>query len=371
MQSEADLVERVVNRLPLQEAEAVLSRLEDELISVETIDAGLGHEDLLGLSGIGFSELQCDVVLLSDVDWESKYGGAQDAAEAADADPYAWMAASLARLLPDRLQAPSKIWQDTMSALRAADVQSEAQLMSMTKAQLRSSKVPVVASVHLQRALQAEAAQPDTDGSFDGSSEYLQDCNLAVPSSTPPATPESGPVNIASDGEEIAAEARLAAQGCATEAQRGHSSSTSTPASATSEPSSANRSAARKGKRSLIDPIRPSSSSRDIDNEKLTVQEGKLDCLLARVTDTKLEPAINLLITIHGNIVNNPDDPMKRRIRWARIQQRLDNCHTNVSWARDFLKESGFVFEMSAEGVSYIAAKAIHVHNTVVWNVYD
>ena len=152
MQSEADLVERVVNRLPLEEAEAVLSKLEDELITVETIDAGLGHEDLLGGSGIGFSELHCDVVLLSDENWESKYGSAQ---AAADADPYAWMAASLARLLPDRLQAPSKIWQDTMSALRAADVRSEAQLMSMTKAQLRSAKVPVVASVHLQGALRA------------------------------------------------------------------------------------------------------------------------------------------------------------------------------------------------------------------------
>ena len=150
MQSEEDLVERVLDRLPtVQEAEAVLSKLEDELLTVETINAGLSHEDLLGEDGIGFTELQCDVVLLSDEMWESKYGAA---AVAADRDPYAWMAASLARLLPGRLQAPSRIWQETISALRVADVRSEAQLLGMTKAQLRSVKVPVAASVHLQIA---------------------------------------------------------------------------------------------------------------------------------------------------------------------------------------------------------------------------
>ena len=167
MESEEDLVERVLDRLPtVQEAEVVLLKLDDELITVETINAGLCHEDLLGKDGGGFSELQCDVVLLSDESWESKYGAA---AVAADADPYAWMAASLARLLPDKLQTPSKIWQDTMSALRAADVRSEAQLLGMTKAQLRSAKVPVVAMVHLQggaaASVQAETAQPDAGGS--------------------------------------------------------------------------------------------------------------------------------------------------------------------------------------------------------------
>jgi hypothetical protein len=167
MESEEDLVERVLDRLPtVQEAEVVLSKLEDELITVETINAGLCHEDLLGKDGVGFSELQCDVVLLSDESWESKYGAA---VAAADADPYAWMAASLARFLPDKLQAPSKIWQDTMSALRAADVRSEAQLLGMTKAQLRSAKVPVAAIVHLQGGaaapVQAETAQPDAGGS--------------------------------------------------------------------------------------------------------------------------------------------------------------------------------------------------------------
>ncbi len=64
-----DLSKRVNNRLPLQEAERVLSILEEHLITAETINAGLYHEELEELE---LSAFQCDAVLLDDEAWRSK-----------------------------------------------------------------------------------------------------------------------------------------------------------------------------------------------------------------------------------------------------------------------------------------------------------
>jgi hypothetical protein len=71
MQSEEDLAERLVERLPMEEAEECLRRLEERLITVDV----LGIADAQDLADeCGFTERQCEAVLLDDVTWRAKYG---------------------------------------------------------------------------------------------------------------------------------------------------------------------------------------------------------------------------------------------------------------------------------------------------------
>ena len=71
MESEDDLAERLVERLPIEEAEECLRKLEERLITVDV----LGIADTQDLADeCGFTEQQCDAVLLNDVAWRAKYG---------------------------------------------------------------------------------------------------------------------------------------------------------------------------------------------------------------------------------------------------------------------------------------------------------
>ena len=71
LDSEEDLVQRCLDRLPVEEAESCLVRLENHLITVDIIRAGVTADYLAG--ELGFTARECDAVLLNDAAWRSKY----------------------------------------------------------------------------------------------------------------------------------------------------------------------------------------------------------------------------------------------------------------------------------------------------------
>ena len=98
------------------------------------------------------TEIECDAVLLDDDAWNAKYAPTETAQEPAPeelADHYEWMYTCLARLLPESMQSNEKIWNGTMSALRAADVRSEEQLDAMSSDDLKMANVPLTARHYL------------------------------------------------------------------------------------------------------------------------------------------------------------------------------------------------------------------------------
>eukprot|EP00802_Teleaulax_amphioxeia_P016791 Tamp_16920.p1 GENE.Tamp_16920~~Tamp_16920.p1 ORF type:complete len:467 (-),score=60.03 Tamp_16920:26-1393(-) len=71
MESEADLAQRLIQRLPIEEAEECLCQLDEQCITVGVLrDAEA--QDLA--DELGFTERQCDAVFLADVAWRAKYG---------------------------------------------------------------------------------------------------------------------------------------------------------------------------------------------------------------------------------------------------------------------------------------------------------
>ena len=98
------------------------------------------------------TEIECDAVLLDDDAWNAKYALPETAPEPAPeepADPYEWMHTCLARLLPKSMQSNEKIWNGTISALKAADVRSEKQLDAMSSDDFKMANVPLIARHHL------------------------------------------------------------------------------------------------------------------------------------------------------------------------------------------------------------------------------
>jgi hypothetical protein len=87
-------------------------------------------------------------------------------------------------------------------------------------------------------------------------------------------------------------------------------------------------------------------------NRLLGVQMKKIDSILAAVADAPaemLEPALKLLIRIYSAIIDKPNEPKVRRIRWmsAEVQQYL----ASVPIAQDFLLASGFcIIQRPVEG---------------------
>ena len=74
MESEEDLAARLTERLPIEEAEECLCQLEEHCITVGV----LGEADAQDLADeLGFTERQCDAVLLDDEAWQARYGQGQ------------------------------------------------------------------------------------------------------------------------------------------------------------------------------------------------------------------------------------------------------------------------------------------------------
>jgi len=71
MESEEDLVERLIARLPIEEAEECLCRLEEHGVTVDVLRTA-DAQDLT--DELGFTVRQCDAVLLDDVAWRAKHG---------------------------------------------------------------------------------------------------------------------------------------------------------------------------------------------------------------------------------------------------------------------------------------------------------
>ena len=90
----------------------------------------------------------------------------------------------------------------------------------------------------------------------------------------------------------------------------------------------------------------------DVDALILEAQMSEVDSMLAAVADAPeemLEPALKLLIKMYTSIIDNPEEPKVRRIRWmnAKVQQDL----AIVPIAQDFLLASGFcIIESPVEG---------------------
>ena len=74
MESEEDLAERLVERLHIEDAEECLRQLEERLITVEVL--GIAEAQDLA-DECGFTERQCDAVLLDDVAWRAIWKGAR------------------------------------------------------------------------------------------------------------------------------------------------------------------------------------------------------------------------------------------------------------------------------------------------------
>lgn len=152
--TEVDLVERVTGRLPLEEAEHVLSVLEENLIDTDTINAGLCNEDL---QEVGLSEAQGDACLLSDPAWRKKYAGVEE-----EKDTYNWLDAALTRSLPDALRRNEKICDDILAALKRANIDSETKLLAMTRDQMKEARIPVTARPHLCAARESDVCEGST-----------------------------------------------------------------------------------------------------------------------------------------------------------------------------------------------------------------
>jgi len=74
MESGEDLAARVTERLPIEEAEECLRQLEEHCITVGV----LGKADAQDLADeLGFTERQCDAVLLDGEAWQARYGQGQ------------------------------------------------------------------------------------------------------------------------------------------------------------------------------------------------------------------------------------------------------------------------------------------------------
>ena len=69
----------------------------------------------------------------------------EPAPEPEPADPYEWMHTYLARLLPESIKTNEKVWNGTISALKAADVRSKEQLDAMSSDDLKMVNVPLTA----------------------------------------------------------------------------------------------------------------------------------------------------------------------------------------------------------------------------------
>ena len=98
---------------------------------------------------------------------------------------------------------------------------------------------------------------------------------------------------------------------------------------------------------------RPDAAARpDIDPSILAVQMSEIDSMLSAVADAPrdvLEPALELLVKMFTAIIDKPNEPKVRRIRWmnAKVQEHL----AGVPIAQDFLVASGFsIIESPVEG---------------------
>jgi hypothetical protein len=98
---------------------------------------------------------------------------------------------------------------------------------------------------------------------------------------------------------------------------------------------------------------RPDAAARpDIDASILAVQMSEIDSMLSAVADAPrdvLEPALELLVKMFTAIIDKPNEPKVRRIRWmnAKVQEHL----AGVPIAQDFLVASGFsIIESPVEG---------------------
>ena len=175
--TEVELVERLTERLPLEEAEHVLSVLEDNLIDADTINAGLCTEDLLE---VGLSGAQGDACLLEDPAWRQKY----------PEDRYHWLDATLTRLLPDALRRNEKVCCDIVAALKHADIDSEAKLLAMTRDQMKTAKIPITARPHLCSTREADAFEAVSSPST-ASTTSSRDTARSAASTDPPTTESS------------------------------------------------------------------------------------------------------------------------------------------------------------------------------------
>jgi hypothetical protein len=176
--TDVELVERLTERLPLEEAEHVLSVLEDNLIDAGTINVGLCNEDLLE---VGLSEAQGDACLLQDPAWRQKY----------PEDRYHWLDAALTRLLPDALRRNEKVCCDIVAALKRANIDSEAKLLAMTRDQMKIAKIPVTARPHLCSAREADASEAVSSPSTTASTTSSGDTARSAVDTPPPTTESS------------------------------------------------------------------------------------------------------------------------------------------------------------------------------------
>ena len=129
--SDGELTARVKIRLPLHEAERVLSILEEHVITAETINAGLYHEELEELVSV----VECDSVLLYDEAWRSKYTR--------------WIDECLQSLLPDEIKGQPTIISNVKTALREAGLRSRAELERMSREDLEKCKSSNKARLYL------------------------------------------------------------------------------------------------------------------------------------------------------------------------------------------------------------------------------
>ena len=84
MKSEEDLAARLTERLAIEEAEECLCQLVEQCITVGV----LGEAEAQDLADeLGFTDRQCDAVLLDDVAWRAKYGQGQAGAHYAPEEP--------------------------------------------------------------------------------------------------------------------------------------------------------------------------------------------------------------------------------------------------------------------------------------------
>ena len=130
--SDGELTARVKIRLPLHEAERVLSILEEHVITAETINAGLYHEEL---EEVDVSVVECDAVLLDDEAWRGKYTR--------------WIDDCLQSFLPDEIKGQPTIMSNVKTALKEAGIRSKAELERMSREDLRNAKVPIKARLYL------------------------------------------------------------------------------------------------------------------------------------------------------------------------------------------------------------------------------
>jgi hypothetical protein len=142
------------------------------------------------------TELECDAVLLDDDAWNAKYAPSEPAPEPEapeePADPNEWMHSYLARLLPESMQSKEKIWNGTISALKAADVRSKEQLDAMSSDDLKTANVPMTARHYIVKDRKGQVldlhrlpafSQSSAEGPEDPSSGRSPQSGLNTPAS--------------------------------------------------------------------------------------------------------------------------------------------------------------------------------------------